>query len=105
MPRKLWPRSRSVALHISQGNDDVDWPLWPGSEEGEAETWLDSMLLEAAALVRHREAAGIPLRRFAGRGMLTAGLCTTALDMPAWWRSQRDTATLPAPLETSPLSR
>ena len=44
-----------------------------GSDEDETTTWLDIVLLEAAVLVGHREAAGLLLRRFAGTEMRTTG--------------------------------
>ena len=44
-----------------------------GSDEDEVFTFSDIQLLEAAALVGHREAAGLLLRRFAGTEMRTTG--------------------------------
>ena len=42
-----------------------------GSDEDETFSWSDIMLLEAAVLVGHREAASLLLRRFAGTEMRT----------------------------------
>ena len=44
-----------------------------GSKEDETEAWRDMLLLEAAVLVRHRGAAGLLLRRFAGSSIRTTG--------------------------------
>ena len=45
-----------------------------GSDEDETDTWYDIILLEAAVLVGHREAAGLLMRRFAGTEMRTTGM-------------------------------
>ena len=51
-----------------------------GSNNDETRTALDIMLLEAAVLVGHREAAGLLLRRFVGTEMRTTGhYCITCI--------------------------
>ena len=42
--------------------------------EDESLAWIDTLLLEAAILVRHREAADFLLRRFAGSPIRTTGI-------------------------------
>jgi tetratricopeptide (TPR) repeat protein len=42
--------------------------------EDETWAWIDTLLLEAAILVRHREAADFLLRRFAGSPIRTTGI-------------------------------
>ena len=81
----IYPQQKALCLAHLGRNEEVAALLEEqvlarpgiGSEEDEARTDLDIMLLEAAVLVGHGEAADLLLRRFAGTEMRTTGVYRT----------------------------
>jgi len=87
-PARAWavaPLLSLVLAHIERDSEVSEmlaqWVLARpgiGSAEDETPAWVDILFLEASVLMRHREAAGLLLRRLAGSGVHTSGAwCTT----------------------------